>query len=335
MKKFTFLISIASLTVLTGCSKSGKNELTNVNGGEIRAVARALSIDASTRAAYTADHAKGLQAFVLTSQDDGDYTTAYASGTMTFDASDAENTAVGYETFGFTGNTKLPADKSSLYMSALYPASAWSDITTTASFTFNGTQDVMAAPQSTIAKGGTETAAFAFTHLLTKIDITVKADDADAIDAWGDVKKIEITKVSDAASFNDKIAVTLSNGTAVTGLAFSQGSTGKPTSWKTYKTDDSEFTAQSVALTETASPVATTIMAPFTATNAATDLEVAVTTQTAAGSELVTKVAVTVPAGDTQGQQYNVNLNFKAKDIKGTATVATWGRAVDIDQDVE
>lgn len=338
MKKMTFIVGIASLAVLAGCSKSDDQTIPTVGSDEIRAVAKALSIDASTqeaktRAAYTASDAKNLKAYVLTSQTTGDYTTQYAAGTMTFDATDAANIAVGYETNGFTGNKKLPADKSSLFLAALYPATAWGTATTTASYTFTGTQDVMAAPQTEIKKGGTEVAAFAFAHLLTKLDITVKAADADAIAAWGKVQKIEITKVVNGTAFKDKVAVTLADGKALVATAFSQSTS--LTSWKTYTSADAEFASQDIALTTSAVPVATTIMAPFTAVEANTDLEVSVTTKTTSGSAQVTKVAITVPAGDTQGKQYTINLNFIAKDIKGTATVATWGSPVVIDKDVE
>ncbi|WP_455591750.1 hypothetical protein [Bacteroides sp.] len=338
--KRNLLFLCSALTLLAGCSQNDVTNETIGAGDEIRATARALSMSAETQAgtrtAYTATHAKGMQALVLSTQTKDDYTTQYAKGSMTFDGTDAENTSVQYSTTDFTGNSKLPADKSSLYLCALYPYSntAWSSVGTTASYTFDGRQDVMAAPQKEIAKGGTGdgsaaaagTASFAFKHLLTKIDIKVKADLTEAIAAWGVVKSITVSKVL-GPGFKNVAVVTLADGTAET--TSSTAFTGTESSWKTYtafsgSTPDTEFVNQSQALTTTATDAATTMMAPFTATNAASDLELTVVTKTTTGSDYTSKIGVKIPAGDTQGNAYTVTLNFKVTAITGTATVGGW-----------
>lgn len=342
--KRNLLFLCGALALLAGCSQNDAPDGTTGAGDEIRATARALSMNAETypgtRAAYTATDARGMRALVLATQTAGNYATQYAKGSMTFDGADAANTSVEYATAGFTGNSKLPADKSPLYLSALYPydnASAdktWSCTGTTASYTFDGRQDVMAAPQREVAKGGTGdgssaaagTASFAFVHLLTKIDIKVKADLEEAVAAWGVVKSITVSKVSGSA-FKNVAVVTLADATAAT--ASPAAFTGTENVWKTYtafdgSTPDTEFAGQSLALTTAAAPAATTIMAPFTATNAATDLELTVVTKTASGSDYTSTVGVKIPAGDTQGNAYTVTLNFKVSAVTGTATVGGW-----------
>lgn len=349
--KQSYYFLIGGLALLSACSQNDMPDGSAVTGDEIRATARALSMNADTqadtRAAYTATDAKGMKALVLATQTTGDYdlnTTIgtgklYAKGTMTFDAADAEHSSVEYASSGFEGNAKLPADKSSLFLCALYPSDGafvgkdWSGIGSTASYTFDGTQDVMAAPQKEVAKGATGdgttaaagTASFAFGHLLTKIDIKVKADIAEAAEAWGVVKSVTLSKVLGAASFQNTVSVTLADGTAATGSAFS----GSVPSWKTYAAfagaaPDTEFTGGSVALTTTGTLAATTMLAPFTATNAATDLEFTIVTKNAIGSDYTSKVGVKLPAGDTQGNAYTVTLNFKVASITGTATVDGW-----------
>lgn len=349
--KRSYYFLIGGLALLAACTQTDMNDGPVPEGDAIRATARALGMNADTqtdtRAAYTAVDAKGLKALVLATQTAGDYalnTTIgtgklYAKGTMTFDAADAEHSSVEYATAGFSGNAKLPADKSPLFLCGLYPSDGafsgkdWSSIGATASYTFDGRQDVMAAAQTKIAKGGTGdgvsaaagTASFAFKHLLTKLDIKVKADIPEAIDAWGVVKSITVSKVLGAASFKNTLAVTLASGTAATGSAFS----GAAASWKTYAAysgaaPDTEFTGGSVALTTAGVPAATTMLAPFTATNATTDLELTVVTKTATGSDYTSKVGVKIPAGDTQGNAYTVTLNFKVAAITGTATVGGW-----------
>ena len=333
--KTRFIYLSGALVLLAGCSRSELPISEKENADAICATAHTLVMNAQaqagTRAAYTSNDATGLKAVILASQTADNYATTYAYGTMTFGA-----TAVGYDDTGFTGNKQLPADKSSIYLCALYPGdtpSDWTGVGTTATYTFSGTQDVMAASQKQVAKGGTgdgsssaaATASFAFRHLLTKVDIKVKAASAEAIDAWGDVKGITVSKVTGSASFSNSVCVTLSDATAATATAFS----GTESSWPVFtaytgSTADEAFTGKSLALTTTATLVGTTMLAPFTAANAVTDLELTVITKTTEGSDYTSTVKVKIPAGDTQGNAYTLTLNFNTTAINGTATVEGW-----------
>lgn len=354
MKRLTYMASILLSTLLAGCSQNSEIE-TLTEDVEISALAKSLSIDASTDASTrgAVTDAKSLKAVVLTSQATGDYalnTTIgtgklYAKGTMTFNATTPSTTAVTYDAIDFTGNTKLPGDRTNLYMAALYPGvlNDWTAIGTTASYVFNGTQDVMAAPQQTVKRNAStasdQVAAFVFGHLLTKIDIKIAADNtggkgADVIAAWGQIQEISITKVLNKTDFFNKATVTLATGKAATTTAFAKDGTINPTEWKTYKADDTEYTGQTTLLTTTPTLVATTMMAPFTATNATTDLELTIKSKTANQSVVTTIVGVKIPAGDTQNKQYSVNLTFKAIDISATAAITAWATSVDVPTDI-
>lgn len=330
--------------MLAGCARD-KNPGAP-DGETIRATAQALSVE--TRATVSGTSASGLKALVLASKASGDYASPYAKGSMTFGSA-----AVAYAEEGFTGvSRRFPPDGSKLYICALLPfanadAAEWTTEAATASLTFTGKDDVMAAAEDKIAKEDdpdndvTKVAAFEFKHLLTKLDFKVKAEDKEASDAWGNVTAITVSKVQNTETFRNTVAVTYTDGSAVTASAFSGTAAGP---WKTYTAADAEFKDQSLALPYApaeAAVASTTLLAPFTAANPASptaataDLVVDVTTKTATGTPVVTSVPVALEAGDTQGKAYTVILNFKAKAISGTATIAEWGKGADSNVDVE
>lgn len=335
---------MALAAMLAGCAR---DENPGAPAGEpICAQARTLSIE--TRAAIPGTSANGLKALVLTSKTSGDYSSPYGKGSMTFG-----NAAVAYAEEGFSGvSRRFPPDGSTLYICALFPysnadAAEWTTAAATASLTFTGKDDVMAAGEDKIAKEEdtdndiTKVAAFAFKHLLTKLDFKVKAEDKEASEAWGNVTAITVSKVLNAGTFKNTVAVTYTDGSATTTSAFSGTAAGP---WKTYTVSDAEFKDQSLALPYApaeAVVASTTLLAPFRAANppaptvATADLVVDVTTKTATGTPVVTSVPVALEAGDTQGKAYTIILNFKAKAISGTATLAEWGKGADSNVDVE
>lgn len=335
-------VTLAAL--LAGCAR---DENPGAPDGEtIRATARALSVE--TRAAVSGTSANGLKALVLASKTSGDYASPYAKGSMTFGSA-----AVAFAETGFTGvSRRFPPDGSTLQICALLPfstvdAAEWTTAAATASLTFTGKDDVMAAGEDKIAKEDdpdndvTKVAAFAFKHLLTKLDFKVKAEDKEASDAWGAVTAITVSKVQNVETFKNSVAVTYTDGSAASASAFSGTAAGP---WKTYTTADAEFKDQSLALPYApadAAAASTTLLAPFTAANpssptvATADLVVDVTTKTATGTPIVTSVPVAIEAGDTQGKAYTIILNFKAKAISGTATIAEWSKGADSNVDVE
>lgn len=288
----------------------------------IMATAEALSVESDTRAAVSGTSASGLTALVLSATSASANGTTYAKGLMTFGS-----TAVGYTTTGFTGTSTLPADKSSIYVCGLMPAAAvtdWTVASTTGTRTFTGTQDLMSAKQVIIKKGGTVVAALAFTHLLTKIDVHIKAADAAAITAWGKIESIEVKSTLGVATFKNSAAVTLSSGAAT----FSGAATGP---WETYTTADGAPAA--TAPTTTAAFYCTTLIPPFTATGAVTDMTLTVTAKVGSGTAFTTDVPVSLTAGTTAGKSFKITLTLKTTEITSTASITDWvaGTAVNID----
>lgn len=342
MKNQFMMAALAAAALLASCSKDAGTDPVPVPGtpDAIRATAKSLTIETSTmpgsKAAYTAENADGLKAAVYGSKTTGDYSSTYVSGTMTFKAGTESGDAVAFDT-GATGSTSLPADKSSVFLTALYPSDdvTWSALGTTATVTFTGKEDIMASAQSEVAKDGgsggkAAFGTFAFKHLLTRIDVTIKGEDESAVAAWGEVQSVKLTKVKSVATFSNQAAVTLADGTAATGSAFSGSASG----WSFYT--DADAAPASKALTTSQVAYATTMMAPFTAANSG-DLTLEIVTKTASGSAVTSTVDVKVPTDggtDTQGKAYSINLVFKKADISGVATVQGWGTPVDIEQPV-
>lgn len=341
MKIPFFTAVLAAAALLASCAKDAGTDPAPAPAGPdaIRATAKSLTIEADaapgSKAAYTGEDAANLKAAVYGSKTAGDYTSTYVAGTMTFQSGTDASNAVSFDT-GATGSTSLPADKSSVFLTALYPAAGWGSLGTTASASFSGKEDIMAAAQCEVAKAGgsgdkVAFATFNFKHLLTRIDVTIKGEDASAVAAWGAVQSVKLTQVKGSSTFANQIAVTLADGAAATGTgAF----TGSETGWSFYTATDE--TLKETALTETEVAYATTIMAPFTAAESS-DLTLEVVTKTADGSTVTSTVNVNVPTTggtDTQGKAYKIKLEFKKADISGVATVAGWGDPIEIIQPV-
>ena len=111
-----------------------------------------------------------------------------------------------------------------VYFSALYPnipaeGKVWSmeqtDATYKASYEFDGSEDVMFAPQTSGAytlEGNSEqnVPSLTFKHILTYIRLFVYADNEDIANAWGDIKSISIKNSSDMGHGSNKVIVNLS-----------------------------------------------------------------------------------------------------------------------------
>lgn len=346
MKKQLFYSFVVFAATMFSCSKS-ENSITPIEQGDAQITARAstLGIDAqgkASKAAIEGTEADGLTAIVMSTNTAGDYATGklHSKGLMTFDATDAAATAVGYTTpADVTGSTKLPVDNTKLYVSAVMPGilADWTFTTpATPTYTFNGTQDLLAAPEFEIMKDHATTpkvATLTFKHLLTKFDIYVSATDQAVIDGWGTIKSITIKSTLGVATFKNVAAVTLKDATADPATAFS-GTT--VSNWKTYitSTADEEFTGKAIAPTLTSTKIATTMLAPFTAANTVADVVLTITT-TKSSKDTATDVAIKLPAGDTQGKSYKISLSFKVTDIKANAAITKWTEVDAGNTDVE
>lgn len=339
MKKIYLPLLAAML--LAGCTQ---NEVTQtpVNGEvELKLKSSALAIDGSTRAPFEGEGgtvAVPLVTKVLVKEQANDYTGLYntADDKITF----TDGTQTGFTTTKYY----YPSDGTGLDICGLYPYAAtgtaagqWDLTATNAAFAFNGSQDVMAAAQVTTTKAQAQASTYptlAFSHLLTKLIIKVKAEDAAAIAAWGHVTQIELVKAKGSAP-NSKATVALATGTAPRASAFSISLNPFPfyavTGGTTYT--NTAFTGQTLALTTDPTVVAYSLVAPILAdgsnTAGSADFELKVYTEKgdATGVNvpvgLLTNASATY-AGETQGKAFEITLTFKATEIKAKATVSPW-----------
>ena len=80
-----------------------------------------------------------------------------------------------------------------VYFSAMHPESGWSFAgSTSARYTFDGSDDVMFAPEVTGMYGNQNLPTLNFHHLLTWIKMEIKADSESVATAWGPLRSITI-----------------------------------------------------------------------------------------------------------------------------------------------
>jgi hypothetical protein len=340
MKKSFSVIVIAAL-LLGGCSKS---ELANQepSGALIQAKSAFPGVSGeATRVPYTGDISSEnpLVARVLTSRTSGNYTTTHANGKMTFGGS----AAVGYDPTAVTGSASFDSDDAEpYYLAGLYPydATFGATVTSTAARSLDGKTDVMAAAEvetnyaTTITNKNPPT--LTFKHLLTKLEVNVKAKADGSKLKWGKINTIELTAI-DAASIKNNITVTLETGTAAA-AAFS----GSASSFPFYSIDnegkytDTKFANAGIELATTAKLVAYSLIAPFTnVVGGATPTKLTFNIVPEKGDAVDVDVSLPV-AGYTQGRAYSITFTFDAvaDAIQSKATVIEWDDSGSADVDV-
>ena len=192
MKKSIF--SLLAVVTMAGCTQGDVVELVPNENVEIKLTSSAIAAETMTRAPYegTIGVNGSLTARVLVSETSGSYTTTYANDKMTF--TDNGTTAVGFDTPKY-----YPADNRALYICGLYPFEDWgTPANDECKFTFNGSQDVMAAGQKSSTKNTSKDGTYpqlTFNHLLTQLVIKAVAEDDAAITAWGNLTDLTLTKV--------------------------------------------------------------------------------------------------------------------------------------------
>ncbi|MDL2255430.1 fimbrillin family protein [Parabacteroides sp. OttesenSCG-928-K15] len=311
---------IISFIGLVGCSADDHRD--ELDGGGTKIVASIQSLpqhSVETKAPYnetTPSVDNPLKARVLASKTSGDYTEStgklHADGTMTFTGTGLTP----YDTEGFSGKNFYEVDGSSLYFCALYPDTAWTTSpTTTASFTFTGKEDVMFAPQtsSKISQAANKPE-FTFNHLLTKLHITLVAENEGLQNAWGEVTGITLENVPNT------VTVTL-GGTNIETAASYEGNTSLNAHLIADDTQVSDDAPVSIALESDELEVQAYILAaPVIASKDTDTNEYTLRIKTSNGSVRTVgldlkKDADTFFEGSTQGRSFNVILHFKGDKI--------------------
>lgn len=326
MKKL--ILSLAALAALASCSSNEENENLGINNNdpvEIK-VGRA-SLEASTKAPFegtiSAGHA--LTAKVMASSTSHNYTTGAGllltngDGTIIFE--DNGTTAKGFETPVYYPNDN------EVYLIGMYPddgATSWSVNATTATRAIDGNSDIMFAEQVTTTKTTNGQATLKFNHLLTKLNISVKANGDDDQAAWNGqtLSKIVLSQVAGQTP-SSQVQVTIADGTtdftggtdAATPCYGWSGSTNYT---------DTKFESGTTAITTTPTPVAYVICEPVAAPDGDADYTL---TLTVGGQEYPVPVGCNNHASltsGTAGYEIDVEITFHGTAIIAKATVEPW-----------
>lgn len=215
-----------------------------------------------------------------------------------------------------------------VYFIGLYPATGWTTLSdgAGASFTFNGRDDVMYAPEVYGSSDPeVDDPTLTFSHLLTYLKFKIVAESADAQKAWGDLTSIKLKKQNNGEELKSSVSVTLNS----------------PASSATFVTTVSElhlyvqntntyFPISAYTIpTSAAAPVAYVICAPVTASaepgyNEYT-LEISTKNRTSrlVGIDLKS-IADELYTGSTMGKEFTVTLTFTLNSIAASATVTGW-----------
>lgn len=321
---FVLLLAVAAMV---SCSKNESVTGPDVpaDGVEIKASSMVRTIESKAPFEGAISATQNLTAKVLISTVTGDYSSPIHNGTLTF-------TQAGTST-GFTPAVYYPSSTadSPVYLVGLYPSTGWGNVQNSneIEYTFDGSQDVMAAAEvsgtKALAQADTHPA-FTFNHLLTKLNLSVKAESAEAAAAWGKVTEITLEQAGEKTPKN-QMKVALNTGTAT----FPYEGTG---TFSFYAKDgdaytDNAFTAQAKELTTDLTEIAYALVAPITA-DGTKDFKLRVKTQKGSEAEVISMVDIDLTAkegstlGDTKGQAFALTLTFKATEITPSATVADW-----------
>lgn len=322
MKKYIF--PLVAVLGFAACTPENENPMGDGND-EIKLQMTQLNIE--TRAPYMAQEPSAqtpLLARVLCSQTQGDYAVEIDGVDNGFINFTAASTATSFCTKNGTETPKFfPAGVNKAYLVGLYPAETWTkNGGTAAQFTFNGSHDVMFAPEDTTVKRGV-VGTLAFDHKLTKINIQLRAVDSASIAPWGKIENIALTGVG-ANQPNQQVEISFADGKAT----FSD----QVASLSCYGTDGTAYAdtayAGTTALTTTPTTVAYTICEPVDATGGTTnEYTLTVTSSTMGDVDVPFSLTSNTDdefTGNTAGYAFTVTLSFSAVEIQAQATVTPW-----------
>lgn len=363
MKKVILMLAVAAMA---SCSKS-EVETRPVAAGDVEIQAGSTVLSIETKAPFTDKldaNGQTLEAYVIASKSQTDYATADAVGTpgkwcegkMTFGSGYNATASTGSvsDPVGFTTAQYYPADDTQLYMVGLVPSdnTKWTiaNTSTTGVIEIDGKTDIMAAAVTTNsanANGIKKSEAiaghhpsFTFNHLLTKLDIYVKAD-VNAATSFGKITKLELKDAK------NQCTVTLDGAAAKVESAASAFAATSTTTCPFYRydysattpdyTDDAVGSGHEIDLSDIATNhstdgafVAYAMVNPvwIAVSNAEKPYVLHIESEKGLTKDVEVKLLkannTDVFENSTQGMQFKVTLTFKATDIKASATVTEW-----------
>lgn len=321
MKKSVFVMLAAAAMV--SCTESNLNDAPAIDNGEIKVKSVAYDVNASTRAPYEGNDLEKnpLTARVVTSITEA-FTASYADGTMVFNSTDAAQ----YSSLNSGTTSKYPTEgDGDLYLFGLHPAdfSKWSVSATSSTFTFTGKEDVMGAAivKST---GQTDVKMLTFKHLLTRLDVKLKAD-AGAVTTFGDIRNITLSDAAEATTVCNTIVFKATDGDSENG-----SDKGAVSFWSMSADASNNKTYTDKAIVAGALPTVETycayaMVAPVK--DVAMDnvlYYLAIETEKKGVQPVDVKLEKAL-LGSSAGYAYEVTVNFKSNgQIEASASVIPW-----------
>jgi len=342
MKKMFLLLAVAAMA---SCSKS---ELVERPAGDVEIMAKSNALSVTTKAPFDGpiSSTAPFTAKVFVSNTTADYKTLLNTDTqMDFVNNASDNKPIGFT----TTKAYYPADGSTVYLCGAYPytAGVWDFATGTNNLQANldGKTDLMIAKEETSDKASAQAGTYptlTFEHLLTKLSVSVVAEDQAAIDAWGKITDMYLTK-QNQNDLNSIVLVAAGSDVATAAPTYQANSAGKNlTSLACYEIaadgtyGDTAYAGTTLTTTETA--VAYSLVQPVIATEKHYTLVVKTENHTAEYPVDVTLKQTgdtNVFTDSTRGYAFNVKLTFKASEIKALATVTAWKDGGNTGVDIE
>lgn len=191
MKRFITTTFIAAALLVTSCTKTHIPEGSNIY---LCATLHNPELAKSPFEGSAPSSATPLNAIVLAS------TTQYNYPNTGLDGTNANGDVAVHSTARFQSSTSQllsgalyhPTEKPIVYFTSLHPQSGWDITPTAASFQFNGSQDVMFAPETTGSYESNPMPVLEYHHLLTFLKVKIGAESEDVSVAWGKIRNITL-----------------------------------------------------------------------------------------------------------------------------------------------
>ena len=325
MKKVFLTVSVAAAT-LAGCNKENITgpQRDAVPDNEIKLSVSSVSVD--VKSAYDATEPSEenpllARVFASTSNDfsTGEYGSADA-GYMNFTSS----ALTGFCNSSGTASPKYFDADNSVYLAGYYPSEGWTitPASNSAGFTFTGEEDVMATGKIGIDKTSEDAdKAITFKHLLTQLELTVKAGGTAAVTEWNGIYDITLSKAGGADPDNT-VTVTYSGNDVRTAFSGAVQNTGMKFICNQEYTESSRYT-----LTTEETSIGYMLCEPVDAGLSDNDYTLSINT----GRGPQTIPVELEKAGDagafdqnTAGYKFTVSLTFNVNEIQAKATIEPW-----------
>lgn len=191
MKRFITTTFIAAALLVTSCTKTAIPEGSNIY---LCATLHNPELAKSPFEGSVPSSANPLNAIVLASTERHKYPNTGLDGT------NAKGEVAVHSTARFQSNTSQllsgalyhPTERPTVYFTSLHPQAEWNITPTAASFQFNGSQDVMFAPETKGSYESNPMPTLNYHHLLTYLKVKIGAESENVSVAWGKIKDITI-----------------------------------------------------------------------------------------------------------------------------------------------